>query len=355
MSASAAAPAQATPALTAWLARAVPRLAPPLSVERIAGGRSNLTLRVRDAGGASVVVRRGPESSQVASAHDMGREHRILRGVHGTPVPVPVPLGFCAEEDVLGAPFHAMEDVAGIVVRDAASAAALSEPARARASRELVDALARLHALDLERVGLDALAPRRGYLQRQLRRWPAQWESGEPLRPRVVALAEALAQHCPDVPSCLVHGDYRLDNAVVSAEGELLAVLDWELATLGDPLADLALLLVYWVEPGDDLRPLGEAPTALPGFASRAELAERYAEVSGRALAGLDWYVAFADWKLACVLHGVWARAREGAYGEGFTETDELPGRVEALLERAADTLDGAPIGSYAPPPANPR
>ncbi len=339
--------APAAPALAAWLIERLPQLQRPLRVKRIAGGRSNLTLRVSDSAGASVIVRRAPESTHVASAHDMGREHRILLGLCGTAVPVPAPLGFCGEEGVLGAPFHVMEDVRGTIVRDAAQAAQLAPELRARASVALVSALAALHAVDLTASGLDALAPPDGYLRRQLRRWPAQWSEEEPLHAQVVALAEALGERCPDVPSCVVHGDYRLDNVVLSDAGEIVAVLDWELATLGDPLADLGMLLVYWAEEGDRVLPLGDAPTLAPGFATRAELVDAYAAASaGHALDRIGWYVAFSSWKLACILHGVWARAGEGAYGEDYAEAQELPGRVAALLDQAQECLHGGTVGS---------
>jgi aminoglycoside phosphotransferase (APT) family kinase protein len=326
-------------AVTAWVSSRLPGVRPPLRFEPIAGGRSNLTYRVADAAGATLVLRRPPLHGVLASAHDMAREHRILAGLHGTPVPVPRPLALCDDPQVNGAPFYLMEHVDGVVPRDEATvAAALDEAGRRRAAASLVEVLVALHAVDPDEAGLGQLGRREGYLQRQLARWQRQLEQSRTRE--LPALEEAHRRLVADVPAQvgparLVHGDYRLDNLVLSPAGRVRAVLDWELCTLGDPLADVGLLLVYWSEPDDPAIPLGAAPTTLPGFPTRAELAAAYAEGSGRDLGQLDYYVAFGYWKLAAILEGVYARYRAGAYGSGDQSWRELGGSVLELAELA--------------------
>jgi aminoglycoside phosphotransferase (APT) family kinase protein len=331
--------------VTAWFAGHVPGARPPLEVRLIAGGRSNLTYRVADAAGAAWVLRRPPLRGVLPSAHDMGREHRVISALAGTPVPVPATFGLCQDEAVTGAPFYVMAYVDGIVPRDEATvAASLDEPARAAAADSLVDALVALHEVDPDQVGLGELGRRSGYLERQLARWQRQLEQSR-TRP-LPALDEAhrrLAANLPAQvgPARIVHGDFRLDNVVLSPAGRVLAVLDWELCTLGDPLADVGLLCVYWAEPGDQTLPLGTAPTVMPGFPGRAALIEAYATRSGRDLAQLDLYVAFASWKLAVILEGVVARHAGGAYGEGDDTWRGFAEVVVALAERAVELTGG--------------
>jgi aminoglycoside phosphotransferase (APT) family kinase protein len=331
--------------VTGWFGEHVPEARPPLAVRLIAGGRSNLTYRVADAAGAAWVLRRPPLHGVLPSAHDMGREHRVISALAGTPVPVPATFGLCEDEAVTGAPFYVMAYVDGIVPRDEATVAAgLDEPARAAAADSLVDALVALHEVDPDQVGLGELGRRSGYLERQLARWRRQLEQSR-TRP-LPALDEAhrrLAANLPTQvgPARIVHGDFRLDNVVLSPTGQVLAVLDWELCTLGDPLADVGLLLVYWAEPGDQTLPLGTAPTVMPGFPGRAALTEAYATRSGRDLSQLDLYVAFASWKLAVILEGVVARHAGGAYGEGDDSWRGFAEVVVALAERALELTGG--------------
>jgi aminoglycoside phosphotransferase (APT) family kinase protein len=331
--------------VTAWFARHVAGVEPPLEVERISGGRSNLTYAVRDARGRRWVLRRPPLSGVLPSAHDMAREHRIIAALAATPVPVPPALGLCTDESVTGAPFYVMAFVDGVVPRDEASVrAGLGEAARARAADAMVDALVAIHALEPAAVGLGDLGRPGSYIERQLARWRRQWEQSRTRElPEVDETHRRLAARVPaqQGPSRLVHGDYRLDNLILSPAGEVLAVIDWELATLGDPLADVGLLWVYWNEPGDERHPLGAAPTALPGFPSRRELAERYASRSGRDLSELGFYVAFGYWKLAVILEGVYARSRAGAYGSQDPAADELAGVVAWLARSALDATRG--------------
>jgi aminoglycoside phosphotransferase (APT) family kinase protein len=327
--------------VTAWFQTHVQGARPPLRFEPIAGGRSNLTYRVRDASGTSWVLRRPPLHGVLPSAHDMSREHRVLSALAATPVPVPATFGLCQDPSVTGAPFYVMAHVDGVVPRDEPTVAAhLDEPARAAAADSLVDALVALHRVDPARVGLARLGRHEGYLDRQLARWRRQLEQSRTRDlPILDEVHRRLAATVPAQvgPARIVHGDFRLDNVVLSPTGQVLAILDWELCTLGDPLADLGLLLVYWAEPGDDTLPLGTAPTTMPGFPSRSALAEAYATRSGRDLTHLDYYLSFAYWKLAVILEGVLARHATGAYGQADESWRGFEEVVLRLGDRALD------------------
>ncbi len=326
--------------VTPWLV-ARTGVEPPLSAETVAGGRSNLTYVVTDAQGRRVVLRRPPLHGVLQSAHDVAREHRILTALAATAVPVPRCLGLEEDAELLGAPFYVMEYVEGVVARDSATAAtALSATARAASGPELIDVLVRLHDVDVDAVGLGSLARREGYLQRQLTRWQRQLEQSRTRELPVLAAVHArLSAAIPEQgPATIVHGDYRLDNLLLDPDsGVVQAVLDWELTTLGDPLADLGLLLVYWAQPDDATLPLPDAPTLASGFATRDALIERYARASGRDVSGIGYHVAFGYWKLACILEGVHSRYLAGAYGDGAEGFDQLGGLVIELGERAAD------------------
>jgi aminoglycoside phosphotransferase (APT) family kinase protein len=306
--------------VTSWLETNVAGAAGPFTFDVIAGGHSNLTYRVTGADGTRFVLRRPPLGHVLASAHDMGREHRILSALQGTAVPVPPVEGFCDDLDVNGSPFYVMGFVDGHVLRDrvAAEQALADEAARGTASRSLVDTMAAIHAVDLDAVGLADLGRHEGYIERQLKRWYGQWNQGKTRElPAVDRVYEGLLSRIPDQgPATIVHGDYRLDNCMVGDDGSVVAVLDWEICTLGDPLADVGLLQVYWNGPDDNEGAWSGTATAAPGFWNRPQLAHRYAEVSGRDLSQLDFYVAFAFWKLACIIEGVYSRYLGGALGD---------------------------------------
>lgn len=307
------------PNVTAWLEAHVDGAHGPFRFDLIAGGHSNLTYRVTGTDGARFVLRRPPLGHLLASAHDMGREHRIIAALSGTPVPVAPAAGYCADTAVNGAPFYVMRFVDGLVVRDRAEAeAGLTVAARSRASESLVDTLAAIHAVDLGSVGLADLSKHEGYIARQLKRWYGQWGAQKTRElPAVDRVHDALLRRIPEQgPASIVHGDYRLDNCMVTPAGDVAAVLDWEICTLGDPLADLGLLMVYWTGPNDPPSAWEGAATTAPGFADRAQIAARYAATSGRDIGQLGFYVAFAYWKLACILEGVYARYLGGAMGE---------------------------------------
>ena len=330
------------PRLEQWFAANVPGAEPPLSYERIAGGRSNLTFRVTDANDQPWILRRPPLGTRLGSAHDMGREHRILSALSGTPVPAPTPVALCSDEAVTGAEFYVMDFVEGVVLRDEGDVeAAFPEQERRRVGEALVDTLAELHAVDPDAVGVGDMGRRDGYAERQLKRWKRQWDASKTRE--LDAMEEGHRLLSERVPAqrdtSIVHGDYRLDNVIVRGDGEIAAVVDWELCTLGDPLADVGLLMCYWAQPGDEVVPLTRAPTLAAGFPTREQVAERYAQRSGRDLSQLDFFVALGYWKLAAILEGVYARYAAGAYGETTDEFKSFGEIVEQLAEAALDAV----------------
>jgi aminoglycoside phosphotransferase (APT) family kinase protein len=336
-------------AVEAWLLAHVEGLRPPFTFSRIHGGRSNLTYVVDDGAGRSVILRRPPLGDRLATAHDMGREFRILDGLHGTVVPVPRPLGFCPDEAVTGAPFYVMDHVDGAVLRNAALALDLSVTESERIADSLVDTLATLHEIDPDAVGLGELGRREGYLERQLRRWHQQSRDAAPeALARIDEVHAFLVAHMPEQAGvAITHGDYRLENVIVSPEGSVAAVLDWELCTLGDPMADLGLLLAYWREAGEGSTDLEVAPaTTLEGFPNRHGVAARYAERTGRSLDQVHYYQAFGFWKLSCIAVGVVHRFAAGSMGDS-TVAEESEDPVTMLIEKAERAVgayrDGEP------------
>ena len=326
--------------VTAWLQSHAPDITPPLRFSLIAGGRSNFTYTVTDSAGQRFVLRRPPLGPLLPSAHDMGREHRIMAALTDSAVPVPPLVGLCTDESVTGAPFYVMRFVDGLILREPESVDPVPEPVRMAAAESLIDTLAALHAIDPDTVGLGDLGRKDGYVERTLRRWRGQWEKSKTREiPLVEEVADRLAASIPaSGPARIVHGDYRLDNTLVSPDdGSVQAVLDWELCTLGDPLADVGMLLVYWTEPGDDFAAVWSA-TACPGFPDRKEVAARYGAASGRDLSEIDYYVALGYWKIATILEGVYARYASGAYGT----TDDSWKRYKDTVPRMAEAADEA-------------
>ncbi len=327
--------------LTTYLADATPGLvAGPLSAELIAGGRSNLTYYLTD-GATRWVLRRPPLGHVLRTAHDMGREFRVLSALAKTAVPVPTTVHLCTDTDPLGAPFYLMEQVPGVVLRSRAQCEELGAQRTTAVVNRLVDVLAELHGVDPDSVGLGDFGRPEGYLTRQVSRWRKQLDSS---RSREVAgideLHDKLAASVPQSHRyTLLHGDYRLDNALVDpAAPEIAAVLDWEMATLGDPLADVGLFVVYTSDRrGDDV--ITGDVTSAPGFPPTDALVARYAERTGIDVSTLDWYVGLACFKLAVVLEGIHYRFTHGqTVGEGF---DQIGNRVPHLVSEGLAALAG--------------
>ena len=326
------------PRVEAWFEANAGEVEPPLSFERIAGGRSNLTYSVTDAAGRRWALRRPPLGKRLASAHDMGREHRIISALQQTDVPVPPIVGLSEEgED----PFYVMGWVDGPILRSIADIGPFPGEGDRRAIGErVVDTLVAIHTVDPDEVGLGELAKKEDYVARQLHRWHGQWQKQHTRElPLVDEVHDRLAARIPDQgPATIVHGDYRLDNMILSPSGEVAAVVDWELCTLGDPLADVGLLLVYWGEQGDEFTALMNPATAADGFPSRDDVRRRYAERSGRDLSEIDFYVALGLWKLSIILEGVFARYAAGQYGQAEDAgASEFARTVERLVEAAAE------------------
>ena len=331
------------PAVSTWLVRHVDGVEAPFEFSLIAGGRSNLTYRVTDACGRRVVLRRPPLGHVLATAHDMAREFRIIAAVGASSVPVAEALGVCDDVSVNGAPFYVMGFVDGVVLDSPAKGLTLTPALRRSASEHLIDVLAELHAVDIEAVGLGNLGKRTGYVERQVRRWTAQWEQSKTRElPAIDDVARRLAAELPvQRDTVIAHGDYRFGNCLTDVDhGRIAAVLDWELCTLGDPLADLGYLGVYWTDPGERSKRHND-PSGSEGFPTYAEMVERYARLTGRDVSGIDYYVAFSSWRLAVISEGVYARYLHGAMGDRVDDLDAFKLGVEQLAEAALVAMRG--------------
>ena len=329
-------------AVTTWLTAHADAARAPFRFEHIAGGRSNLTYRVTDTAGHAWALRRPPLGHLLATAHDMAREFRIVSALTHTDVPVAPLVGLCEDLTVNGAAFYVMGFVDGIVLRDEASARAVTPEVRARACSSMVDTLLAIHEVDVDTIGLGTLGRKEGYVARQLKRWLQQFEDSKTRDlPDIQRVHDILVSRIPEQQGAgIVHGDFRLDNCIMAPDGEVRAVLDWELCTLGDVLSDLAQLLVYWCEPVDEAYTLESPPTIVPGFFSRDEVIQAYAARSPLDLSDIDFYLAFAYWKVACIIEGVYARYKAGVMGEDVASTDleAFARRVDLLARRAAAT-----------------
>jgi len=316
-------------------------------VALISGGKSNLTYRVGcDAG--EVILRRPPLGHILPTAHDMGREYRVMTALADTAVPVPRTFYLGDADSPLGASFYVMERVVGHICRNALPPGYASTPDGCRKIGEaLVDVLASLNTVDPESVGLGEFGRPAGFMERQLRRWSKQWEASKTVEvPALDALRDDLVAAMPEQrANAVVHGDYRLDNTILhpTEVGTIVAVLDWEMSTLGDPLSDLGAMLAYWSEANDSevlRRARIMAPlTACEGFPTRAEIIERYARRTGIDTSDVNWYQAFAYFKLAVVCQGIAARAAGGSMvGGGFDNAERL---VAPLVEAGRQQLRG--------------
>ncbi|MFC1404231.1 MULTISPECIES: phosphotransferase family protein [Streptacidiphilus] len=310
-----------------------------LTAELITGGKSNLTYLLRD-GVHHWVLRRPPLGHVLATAHDMSREYQVIAALADSRVPVPAVHLLCTDAEVIGAPFYLMDEVHGRVYRFADDSKDLgAERARALSYR-LVDVLAELHAVDPAAVGLAEFGRPEGYLERQVTRWFRQFEASRSREiPGMDELQQRLGQGVPTGQrAAIVHGDYRLDNTVIAADDSVAAVLDWEMATLGDPLADVGLMKVYW-DVSRDLpgNPVAGAVSAAAGFPAMDDLLDRYAGRTGLDLTPLPWYTAFAGYKLAVIAEGIHFRYTQGkTVGEGFSHVGDM---VAPLVTSALETL----------------
>jgi aminoglycoside phosphotransferase (APT) family kinase protein len=311
-----------------------------LRAELIAGGRSNLTYRIWN-DDVEWVLRRPPLGHVLPTAHDMAREYRVITALRDTDVPVPRTLVLCEDQDVNGAPFYVMELMRGVIVRGQPPPGyADSAEEHRRMSDALIDTLVKIHQVDYKAVGLEGFGRPEGYLERQVRRWSKQWEGNMTRElPSIDELRSFLEKRLPQQSeSRIVHGDYRLDNTMLALDdpGRVVAVLDWEMSTLGDPLADVGLLLVYWRREAERAGPGQGSPTGFPG---RDEVIERYARQSGRAVDDLGFHVALGYYKLAIITEGIHARFLKGqTVGEGF---DSIGAAVPMLVEMGLEAIRG--------------
>ncbi|MGE5291510.1 MAG: phosphotransferase family protein [Micromonosporaceae bacterium] len=337
--------------LKRWLdSEGVPGAAQLDGITLIAGGRSNLTYRLDFAaegldGPSRLVLRRPPLGHVLPTAHDMGREYRVLSALAGTDVPVPVPVAFCGDEDVIGAPFYVMQYVDGLVLRTEEDGAKITPEQAHQISERLAETLAAIHQVDIAAVGLEGFGRPAGYLARQLARWQRQWELSVTRElPEYHRLVSRLEERLPeDGEGTLVHGDFRIDNVLIALEPRprAAAVVDWEMSTLGDPLADLGLTLTYWADAEDGERlgiEVGAKVTSRPGFLTSAGFAAHYSALTGRDVSSVGYYEAFGCFKLAVVLEGIHARFLQNkTVGEGF---DQAGKGVPMLIGRAHRLLD---------------
>ena len=327
--------------VTAWLAERIPQLAPPLQFTLIAGGHSNLTYRFVDSLGQAFVLRRPPLGHVLESAHDMGREHRIVTALQGGEVPVAQTFALCEDAEINGAPFYIMDFVEGAVLHDAASAGNLPEAERHSIGLHVVNVLCALHAIDPDAVGLGQLGRKEAYLARQLKRWNKQWAASKTHEiPEMEETSKLLEERMPEqVGATIVHGDYRLGNMIVG-DSRILALLDWELCTLGDPLADVGYLLNSWAAPGENDIPVG--PTESGGFPARSEICELYEAATARDLSQINYYRAFSHWRLAAIGQGVYKRYLVGAMGENRDmDLDVYKSSVQTRAVAALELLRG--------------
>ncbi len=327
--------------VSAWLVEHVPGFTSPISYSLIAGGHSNLTYRCDDSQGNTCVLRRPPLGHVLESAHDMGREHKIIDALKDSAVPVPANHGLCKDKSVNGADFYVMAYVDGLVLNDSTVGATLPEADREPIGEDVVDILAKLHAVDMDAVGLGDLGRKEAYLTRQIKRWTKQWEASKTHEiPDMEEACRILSERMPEqIGATIVHGDYRLGNMIVR-DGKVLAILDWELCTLGDPLADVGYVLNNWAT-ADEVPELGEgdqSPTAAGGFISRERFAALYEEKTGRDLSGINYYRAFAHWRLAAIGQGVYKRYLMGAMGED--RDVDLDRQKDSVARRAALAME---------------
>ena len=324
--------------VSAWLSEHVPGLEPPLDFALISGGRSNLTYKFSDARSEEYVLRRPPLGHVLESAHDMAREHRIVSALADTEVPVPPTLALCEDIEVNDAPFYIMKYIAGLVPHDYKAMSSVPESERYQLGLNVVDVLCKLHAIDPDEVGLGTLGRKEAYIERQLKRWTKQWEATKTEEhPEMDETLRLLHEDMPtQIGACIVHGDYRLGNMIVGG-GRMLALLDWELCTLGDPLADVGYTLNRWIAPGEP--GAKEEAVGAGGLPSRDEFCDRYEAATDRSLAGINYYRAFSYWRLAAIAQGVYKRYLVGAMGDSDLDLESYRTSVKVAAANALRLL----------------
>ncbi len=329
------------PAVEAWIEANVASLQPPFDWQKLEGGHSNLTYRLTDANGKLAVIRRPPMGELLPKAHDMGREWQIISALGPTDVPVAAALGFCEGPEVTGAHFYVMGHVEGkALYTNVETEQWIAAVHRTNIGESFIDVLSALHSLDPDEIGLGNLGKKENYVGRQLNTWYRSWtasiEAAEYDDERVHEMQSYLAAHVPEQgPARVVHGDYGVHNCLFSREGEVAGVLDWEISTLGDPLADLAYALNQWILPGDVNPVKADAGSAVEGMLSREQLAERYAQNTGRDLAKLDYYIGFNWLKSAMIIHGVYARYKAGKKSTEGVDMIDLRARITRNIDEA--------------------
>jgi len=332
-------------AVSRWLTALGIEFEAPLHFQRVGLGQSNLTYRVADAADRAWILRRPPLGHLLASAHDVLREARIIAALADTDVPVPQILGTTTDSEFSEVPLVLMEFVDGLVVDTMGVAEALTPQRRREIALDLPRTLAKIHAVDLEQVGLADLASHKPYAQRQLKRWVGQWELSKTRElPDLDDLTRRLIAAAPEQREIsLVHGDFHLRNLITSREtGEIVATLDWELSTLGDPVADMGSLLTYWPEPGEST-PGDFAPSTLEGFPDRAEMTRLYLEATGRDSTALQYWQVLGLWKLAIIGEGVMRRAMDEPQNKASAGTPDTSW-IDARVHRAREIADAAGI-----------
>ena len=324
-----------------WMDEKVSGIEGELTFEKILGGRSNLTFTLKDSSTRKWVLRRPPLGQVLATAHDMSREYRAISSLADSNVPVPNAIGLCEDIEITGSPFYVMNFVEGVVIRDLKIAETLPVEVRQKMGLSLMEVLARLHDVDVDQVGLGDLGPRENYIERQLKRWRSQFEKSTTREiVNILKVHEILESHVPKQQGVgIVHGDYRIDNTIMDDKGNVAAVLDWELCTLGDVLSDVAGVFAY----NDERTAIGSSQSmSLEGFPSNEEMRSHYANISERNLEELDFYLAFNYWRLGCILEGVYSRYAAGVMGKELdSEVIEMFGnRVLIMANLAAETAE---------------
>ncbi|MGB0261575.1 MAG: phosphotransferase family protein [Henriciella sp.] len=329
-----------------WITENLPEFVSPMIWTRLAGGHSNLTYRLQSANGRQAVIRRPPLGELLPKAHDMSREWALISALGNSSVPVPGALAFCDDLDVIGVHFYVMEFVEGRPLYDIAGTEAwVPEDRRRLLAYSFIDVLANLHALDPDQIGLAELGKKNDYILRQVNTWYRSWTAsaaGAQLDdPRAHDLRSYFLSNIPDQGAArIVHGDYGLHNCLIGANSSVVAVLDWEISTLGDPLADLAYALNPWPDANEPVIIINDAATRAPEMPSRRELAARYAQRTGRDLSDLDYYVGFNFWKSAAIMHGVYARYVAGQKNSDGEDLDGWRTRIKQCLTAAEHAVE---------------